>query len=100
FGETVKDLLRVRLGKRQQRSDTLRFSKLGTPDRKLWYESRGERQEEMSPKTYLKFLYGDLIEAFVLYLCKEAGHSVTNEQEEVEVLGVKGHVDAVIDGVV
>lgn len=54
----------------------------------------------MSGKTYLKFLYGDIIEAFVLFLAKEAGHEVTHEQHEVEVNGVKGHIDAIIDGVV
>lgn len=54
----------------------------------------------MSPKTYFKFLYGDLIEQIVLFLCKEAGHTVTDEQKEVEVDGVLGHIDAIIDGVV
>lgn len=35
----------------------------------------------------------------LLFLSKEAGHSVEKLQEEVEVNGVLGHADAVIDGV-
>ena len=41
-----------------------------------------------------------MIEQLYLYLAKEAGHEVTDEQREVEVDGVKGHIDAIIDGVV
>lgn len=48
----------------------------------------------------MKFLYGDVIEQLLLFLAKEAGHSVEQEQAEVEVNGVKGHIDAIIDGVV
>lgn len=36
----------------------------------------------------------------LLFLAKEAGHDVEREQEEVEIDGVTGHIDAVIDGVV
>jgi hypothetical protein len=99
FGENIKDLLRTRLSGAGHSTEPLRFSKLGTPDRKLWYEANSTDREEMSPKTYFKFLYGDIIEQLVLFLCKESGHEVTHEQHEVEVLGVKGHVDCVIDGV-
>jgi len=35
----------------------------------------------------------------MLFLAKESGHEVTHEQFEVEEDGVKGHMDAVIDGV-
>lgn len=54
----------------------------------------------MIPKTYMKFLYGDFLELLLLFLAKEAGHTVENEQLEVEVDGVKGHLDCTIDGVV
>jgi len=56
--------------------------------------------EKLSPKTFFKFLYGDVIEQLVLFLAKEAGHDVERHQEEIEVDGVKGHIDAIIDGVV
>lgn len=99
FGEDVKELLRSRLRKPEKRGGTLRFSNLGRPDRQLWYDVNSTETEKLLPKTSLKFLYGDIVEALLLLLCKEAGHEVTSEQEELEVDGVKGHLDAVIDGV-
>lgn len=98
FTFELGNLVRRRLAQREQKDFALRFSALGKPDRQLWYESRGYKREEMSPKTYVKFLFGDMIEALLLFLAKEAGHEVTDEQLEVDCLGVKGHIDARIDG--
>lgn len=101
IGEAVKQLLRSRLSAREREAATLRFSSLGKPDRQLWYSKHvPEKAERMQPKTYMKFLYGDMIELLLLFLAKEAGHTVEREQEEIEVDGIKGHIDAVIDGVV
>jgi len=78
----------------------LRMSNIGKPcSRALWYEIKGgEEGEPFSPATKLKFMVGDVVEAVILYLAKEAGHSVTDQQREIEVDGVRGHIDAVIDG--
>ena len=100
FGETMKNIMRVRLASRENIRDPLRFSALGKPDRQLWYMAKGYPSEEMTPKTFVKFLYGDVIEALLLFLAKESGHDVQSEQMEIEVDGVKGHIDAIIDGVV
>ena len=98
FAQNLKQILRVRLASREDVRDPLRFSALGKPDRQLWYMAHGYPSEEMTPKTYFKFLYGDVIEALLLFLAKESGHSVEAEQMEIEVDGVKGHIDAIIDG--
>lgn len=102
FCANLKELLRHRLGKYTAPDSPLRFSSLGKPDRQMWYEAHPVEgmKEPMLPKTYLKFLYGDIIEQMLLFLAKEAGHTVEMEQAEVEVDGVKGHIDAIIDGVV
>lgn len=103
FAENLKEVLRLRLQAQTRRDGgTIRFSALGKPDRQLWMDAHPdpENEEEMLPKVYLKFLYGDVIEQLFLYLAKEAGHSVTDEQREIEVNGVKGHIDAIIDGTV
>jgi hypothetical protein len=102
FAENLKKLLRHRLALQEAKSGALRFSSLGKPDRQLWYDAHPEpgTKEPITPKTYLKFLYGDVIEQLFLYLAKEAGHTVEREQEEIEVDGIKGHIDAIIDGVV
>lgn len=99
FAENLKNLLRTRLAKREVLNNPLRFSSLGRPDRQLWYMAKGYPQEDISAKTYFKFLYGDVIEELLLFLAKESGHTVERTQEEIEVNGVKGHIDAVIDGV-
>ena len=78
----------------------LRMSNIGKPDRQLWYEHQpGVAKEELRADTYIKFLYGHIIEALLLFLAKEAGHKVTHEQAEVEINGVKGHMDCEIDEV-
>lgn len=100
FADNMKNILRTRLASREDVRDPLRFSALGKPDRQLWYMAKGYPSEEMTPKTYFKFLYGDVIEALLLFLAKESGHDVQSEQMEIEVDGVKGHIDAIIDGVV
>jgi hypothetical protein len=78
----------------------LRMSNLGTPcDRKLWYSINDpESAEPLPPEARFKFLYGDILEELVLFLAAEAGHSVEGAQDTLEINGVKGHRDAVIDG--
>lgn len=102
FCTNLKDLIRSRLSAshRSEGEGVLRFSSLGRSDRQLWYmANRAGEGEVLSGKTSLKFMYGDVIEQLLLLLVKEAGHSVEREQEEIEVDGVKGHIDAIIDGV-
>jgi len=99
FADNLKEILRQRLAKREALNNPLRFSSLGKKDRQLWYMANDYPQEDISAKTYFKFLYGDVIEQLLIFLVKEAGHVVTDEQKEVEVDGVKGHIDCKIDGV-
>jgi len=101
-GEIFKDLLRTRLRKRKEKKgeEVLRFSALGKKDRQIWYQANmPEVAEKMPGKQNFKFLYGDVIEVLLLFLAKEAGHSVENTQLGVECDGVQGSIDADIDGV-
>lgn len=92
-------LLRTRLSKRKE-GEVIRFSSLGKKDRQLWYQANmPEVAEKFSGRTLFKFMFGDCVEVLTLFLAKEAGHEVTHMQHEVEIAGVKGHTDAVIDGV-
>lgn len=95
-------LLRTRFQKREEKSGeaVLRFSSIGKKDRQLWYQANmPDKAEKLSGKTLFKFLYGDCIEVLLLFLAAESGHEVTHQQHEVEIDGIKGHMDAVIDGV-
>jgi hypothetical protein len=90
------------IGSRTSRASdtpTLRLSNLGTPPRKLWYSiRRPELAESLPPNAKLKFLYGDILEETLLYLAEQSGHTVSDRQAEVDLHGVRGRIDAVIDG--
>ena len=99
FGESMKAALEswARPPKRDS-SFTLRMSNIGKPVRRLWFDKHGEvKQEGHSPQTFIKFLYGHLLEEVVLMLARLTDHDVGSEQKEVMVDGVSGHMDCKID---
>jgi len=75
------------------------MSNIGKPSRQLWYEKRDEQgRGGIDGATQIKFLYGHLLEEIVLMLVRMAGHTVTDEQKEVKVEGILGHMDCKING--
>jgi len=99
FGEAMKDLMKKEFkpsGKPDGRR--LRLSAIGKNDRELWYSYNKFTKEKLQPHTYIKFMYGHMLEEFVLFLTRMAGHSVEDEQKLCMVEGVKGAMDARIDG--
>lgn len=67
--------------------------------RKLWYRTNSpEKAEPLPGFTRLKFLIGDVHGLVIPQLAEQAGHKVEGLEEEVEFAGVKGHIDAIIDG--
>ena len=102
FGENVKSLMRTEFARDRKRDNrTLRLSNIGRDDRYLWNVVNGtDITEKIQPHTYIKFMYGHLIEEMLLFLTRMAGHEVTDEQKVCEVEGIKGHMDCKIDGIV
>ena len=106
FAEQLKVLLRSRMQEdpSKERPAYLRMSGIGKPDRQLWYQMRLEHDpNKVKPacgRTHLNFLFGDLVELLILFLAREAGHTVENEQKTVNIDGLEGHLDCTIDGVV
>lgn len=94
----IGHLLKDRLAPREDKAPSIRMSKLGIPNRKLWFEHNLPLPLTVSSNA-LKFVYGDIIEQLIIFLAKEAGHTVEDEQKEVEIDGVKGHQDCKMDGV-
>lgn len=94
---TLAETITSRMGEKPRGTGALRLSMIGRPDRQIWYECKGYPKFPIPPAAKIKFLYGDILEAMLLFLAREAGHKVEHEQKEVEVEGVKGHIDAVID---
>lgn len=100
FGEGVKALMRTEFARDRKRDTrTLRLSNIGRDDKYLWnVVNNTEVAEKIPPHTYVKFMYGHIIEEMLLFLTRMAGHTVTDEQKVCEVEGIKGHMDCTIDG--
>ena len=77
----------------------LRMSNMGRPSRQLYYTNKySDSRSTIDAPTSIKFLYGHLLEEVLIFLVKLSGHNVTDQQKEVVVSGVKGHMDCKIDG--
>lgn len=95
MGEAVKHSMN------REKKATLRMSNIGKPcNRQIYYGINSpEEAEETRPEAYMKFLTGHLLEEMLLFLAEQSGHRVEGLQDESEISGIKGHRDAVIDGV-
>ena len=99
-GDLVREAVETVLQEGERKGPSnLRLSAIGKPDRQIWYGVQGEEGEPLTGQTRIKFLMGHVLEALLICLTKAAGHEVTESQETVEVEGVIGHQDCVIDGV-
>jgi len=99
FGRDMEDALRHWATPIDRPKNGLRMSNIGRPLRRLWYDLNTEKEkEQIDAPTFIKFLYGHLLEVLLLFFVRLAGHVVESEQKEVTVSGIKGHMDSVIDG--
>ena len=101
FGEMLKTHIKAFMYEKPATNGSLRLSIIGKPDRQLWYDINTIKKEDtLKPSTRIKFLYGYILEELLLLCTSISGHKVEQQQKEVEVEGVVGHQDAIIDGVV
>tara|TARA_B100001093_G_C26819653_1_gene1011346 strand:+ start:1169 stop:2017 length:849 start_codon:yes stop_codon:yes gene_type:complete len=101
LGKNIADSAAKRFSEPQKPRGYLSLSSIGTPcKRKLWYKvNKPEVSKPLGADLLLRFFYGDIIEELILCMAQAAGHSVEGMQDRLEVHGIKGHRDAVIDGV-
>jgi len=101
--EFTKSMVRIMTDRlsRGKQAFRLRMSNFGKPcPRALWYEKHmPEKLEPLAPYTIMKFMYGAVLEELLLFLASCAGHKVEGMQDQLNVHGVTGSRDAVIDGV-
>ena len=99
LGSSIASVLKTQLGDERPAS-RLRLSQMGPKcPRSLWYSVRHpEMAERLEPWVEIKFSFGHILEALAITLAKASGHTVTGEQDELVLDGVKGHRDCVIDG--
>ena len=101
FGDNIKTHLKAALlDNRNEGRSNLRLSAIGRSDRQIWYDvNLNGKSEAITSPTRIKFLYGYILEELLIALSRLAGHTVTDTQKELDIQGVKGHQDCVIDGV-
>jgi len=101
MGTNIAMTANQRFSKPQEPRSYLSLSSIGTPcKRKLWYKINQPTSADPLPaNALLKFFFGDMIEELVLAIVKAAGHEVKGEQDRLDVHGIKGHRDCVIDGI-
>ena len=98
LGDKIKQTIKTWATPQNRNKFTLRMSNIGRPTRQLYYSNQQTRDVKHSPDTQIKFLYGHLLEDILIFFVKLSGHVVTDEQKEVSVNGIKGHMDCKIDG--
>ena len=100
MGEGIATVANQRFGKPQEPRGYLSLSSIGSPcQRKLWYKiNKTNEADKLTSNTLLKFFFGDMIEELALSVAVAAGHKVEGMQDRLDVHGIKGHRDAVIDG--
>ena len=100
FGEMLKIHIKDFLYEKPKDRTNLRLSAIGKPDRQLWYDlNKPLENVQLQPSTRIKFLYGYILEELLLLCTSIAGHKVTDQQKELEISGVRGHQDSMVDGV-
>lgn len=69
YGENIKALMRTEFGREKRKDNrTLRLSNIGRTDKYLWNHVHGTEKEEIQPPTYVKFMYGHMVEEMLLSL--------------------------------
>ena len=100
FTDGVANTIKILLDEKHTPKRNLRLSAIGKPARQLWYDKHTEHEDKkLNPSLRIKFFYGHLLEEVLILFTKLAGHTVSAQQKEVEIEGVKGHQDCFIDGV-
>lgn len=101
LAESISEVAGQRFSNKQEPRAYLSLSSIGTPcARKLWYKiNLPNAAEPLSAEALGTFFYGDLLEALAIALVKAAGHDVQGMQTQLNVHGIKGHRDVIIDGV-
>jgi len=99
FGNEVSKRMQTHFTEREH-IKAPRLSKLEFEcPRAYWYSiHHPELAEPLPAPAVFKYAYGHIIEALAITCAKAAGHTVEGEQDAVQVAGVTGHRDCIIDG--
>lgn len=90
------------LRERGEGEPLIRASNIGRPLRYLYLLSKSPRvKEELTLKTYFKFIIGSVMEEVILWMIERTGDYVVRDRQKTigPFKGVKGHLDVVINDV-
>ena len=72
FGRDMEDALRHWATPVERPKNGLRMSNIGRPLRRLWYDlNTDQEKEQINAPTFIKFLYGHLLEVLLLFFALE-----------------------------
>lgn len=94
----ARDSFKRQFGEREEQSPTLRLSSIGRCVRQQAYKKLGteENGKTLDSRALMVFFQGDMAELAIVMLAKAAGCDITDCQKEVEIDGVKGHIDGLL----
>lgn len=100
FSKNIARVAEERFLSEQKIRNYISPSNLGTQcDRELWYiVNESDKAEPLKAEELGTFFYGDILEQLVISLAKASGHKVEGLQQKLEVAGIYGSGDCIIDG--
>ena len=100
FGDWIRDKSLEKFGEPNTIRSHIGLSAVGKPcDLQKWrIVNEPEKATPVEPLTLGNFFYGDMLEAFTISLAMAAGHRVEGLQEPLNVHGIPGSGDCIIDG--
>lgn len=100
FGQWIADKSFDKFNKPQEARSHIGLSAVGKPcDLQKWLTvNEPQLSEELPAEALGNFFWGDMLEAFAISLAIAAGHRVEGLQEPLEVNGIPGSGDCIIDG--
>ena len=96
FADAISQGLKRQIFFEKPEQKNLRVSSLGKCLRQQFYSIKGYEGEVINPRAKMTFLFGDIVEAVVVALAKASGVELIEQQKEVVIDGVKGHIDGLI----
>jgi hypothetical protein len=96
FRDEISYAITRQLFRKREEKASLRLSGIGKCLRGQAYTMHGHKPNQPAPQAKMKFLYGDIVEALVVILAKHAGVLLSDEQKEVHLEDVMGHIDGIV----
>lgn len=95
-----KYIFERQFGVQEEKEPCLRLSSIGNCLRKQAYQLLNYpiKGKEIDSRAKMVFFMGDFVEMSVVHLAELAGCAITDQQKEVEINGVKGHIDGIHKG--